>query len=189
MNPLDAAKYKPCEGGPSFGLANRMFRAVWTLTWLSTAAWTPPFMNRWRCFLLRLFGAQLAASSAVRGSVKIWYPPNLIMGENASLGPRVICYNMASIRVEKGAIISQGAHLCAGTHDLDDPNFQLVAKPIVIGPYAWIAAEAFVGPGVAIGEGAVLGARAVAMRNLERWKVYAGNPAREKRARTPRCRV
>jgi hypothetical protein len=77
----------------------------------------------------------------------------------------------------------QGAHLCTGTHDVEDADFQLVTKPIVIGANAWIAAEAFVGPGVTVGEGAVLGARAVAFRHLDAWTVYAGNPARKLRRR------
>ncbi|WP_159726781.1 putative colanic acid biosynthesis acetyltransferase [Methylosinus sp. Ce-a6] len=183
MTPLDASKFKPLEGGPSFSFSNRLYRAVWNVAWMMLAAWTPPFLNGWRCLLLRLFGAKLARNSFVRGSAKIWYPPHLSMGENALLGPKTICYNMDVIHVGKGAVISQGAHLCAGTHDIDDPNFQLITKPIVIGPHAWVAAEAFVGPGVTIGEGAVLGARAVAFRDLEPWRVYTGNPAMRKKDR------
>jgi putative colanic acid biosynthesis acetyltransferase WcaF len=99
------------------------------------------------------------------------------MGTDASLGPNVNCYNMASICLQKGVVVSQGAHLCAGTHDIDDPDFQLVAKPIVIGAHAWIAAESFVGPGVTVGAGAVLGARGVAFRDLDPWTVYVGNRA------------
>ncbi|MGH6957429.1 MAG: hypothetical protein ACREEW_12265, partial [Caulobacteraceae bacterium] len=64
---------------------------------------------------------------------------------------------------------------------------QLVARPIEIGPRAWIAAEAFVGPGVTVGEGAVLGARGVAMRDLEPWTIYAGNPATPLRRREVRA--
>jgi putative colanic acid biosynthesis acetyltransferase WcaF len=82
------------------------------------------------------------------------------------------------------AVISQGAYLCAGTHDVDDPNFQLTTRPISIGERAWIAADAFVGPGVRVGEGAVLGARGVAFKDLEPWTIYAGNPALERRKRS-----
>ena len=69
-------------------------------------------------------------------------------------------YAIAEITIEDHAVISQGAHLCAGTHDVESPYFQTISKPISIKTRAWVAAEAFVGPGVTVGEGAVLGARA-----------------------------
>jgi putative colanic acid biosynthesis acetyltransferase WcaF len=90
---------------------------------------------------------------------------------------------MATVILRRYAVVSQGAHLCAGSHLIDDDQFQLVAKPIEISEYAWIAADAFVGPGVKIGEGAVLGARGVAFVDLSAWTVYLGNPALEKRSR------
>jgi putative colanic acid biosynthesis acetyltransferase WcaF len=81
------------------------------------------------------------------------------------------------ITIGDEVVISQGAHICASSHDVRDRRFQLILRPISIGNNAWIAAEAFVGPGVTVGDGAVLGARAVAMRNLESWMIYSGNPA------------
>lgn len=99
------------------------------------------------------------------------------MSDYACLGPDVNCYCMAKITLGSHALASQGAHLCAGSHDIADPHFQLLAKPITIEPNAWIAAEAFVGPGVTVKEGAVLGARGVTFKSLEPWTVYTGNPA------------
>lgn len=177
MKPLDAADPERSPGDPSFSLTNRIFRAIWAVTWLALASWTPPFFHGWRRLLLRTFGADIHPTALVYGTVRVWYPPNLRMSEHSSLGPRVNCYCMAKIDVGAHAVISQGTHLCAGSHDIDDPNFQLITKPIVIGSRAWIAAEAFVGPGVAVGEGAVLGARGVTFKSLECWTVYAGNPA------------
>ena len=52
-----------------------------------------------------------------------------------------------------------------------------------IGAYAWVCARACVGPGVNVGEGAVLGLGAVAVKDLEAWTVYGGNPAVELRKR------
>jgi putative colanic acid biosynthesis acetyltransferase WcaF len=91
---------------------------------------------------------------------------------------------MARVHLGRDALVSQGAQLCTGTHQIDDPGFPLRTKPIIIGPKAWIAANAFVGPGVDIGEGAVLGACAVAFSNLRPWTVWAGNPARFLRERS-----
>ena len=183
MSILNASDHKPSDGGPSFSIAHRTYRALWTVAWLTLASWTPPVFNPWRRILLKAFGARVAATARVHASARIWYPRNLEMGEHACLGPRVDCYSMARITLEAYALASQGAHLCAGTHDIDDADFQLRAVPIRIGRKAWIAAEAFVGPGVTVGEGAVLGARAVAFSNLAPWTVYAGNPAREIRKR------
>ena len=183
MSILDAASYRPSDGGPSFSLGHRIYRAVWGITWWLLASWTPPFFMPWRRLVLGAFGARIAATSRVHRSARIWYPANLAMGEHACLGPRVDCYSMAPITLGAYALVSQGAHLCAGTHDIDDPHFQLRAMPIAIGPKAWIAADAFVGPGVSVGEGAVLGARGVTVKDLSPWTVYAGNPAHEIRLR------
>ncbi|WP_244294672.1 hypothetical protein [Pannonibacter sp. P2PFMT1] len=84
--------------------------------------------------------------------------------------------------------VAQCAYLLGGTHDIDDPSFQLVTKPIVIGSHAWIAACAIVGPGVTVGDGAVLGGGAVTFSDLEPWSVYIGNPAKKLRTRRSRQR-
>ena len=177
MSALNAADSRPQEGGATFPLSHRLYRLVWNLTWALLASWTPPPLRGWRRFLLQLFGARIASSAGVYGSARIWYPPNLEVGENAYIGPGANIYCMGPTRIGAYALISQGAHLCGGTHDITDPHFQLIARPIVIGARAWIAAEAFVGPGVTVGEGAVLGARSVAMRDLDPWTVYSGAPA------------
>ena len=161
----------------SFPLGNRLHRAAWRLTWLMLAAWTPPPLSRWRCALLRLFGANIEPGAKVYGSIRVWLPRNLHLGRDASLGPGVECYNMARISIGDRTVISQRAFLCGGTHDTSDPTFQLRALPITIGSDVWIASEAFVGPGVNVGDGCVVGARACAFSDLSAWTVYRGNPA------------
>jgi putative colanic acid biosynthesis acetyltransferase WcaF len=177
----DAAR--SLEGGASFSLANRIYRLTWMMTWALLASWTPPPLHRWRAFLLRLFGARVAPGVHVYGSARIWSPANLTLGRRAGVGPRAILYSMGPITIDEYVVISQGAHICAGTHDVGDAHFQLQARPIHIGTRAWIAAEAFVGPGVTVGAGAVLGARACAMRDLDPWTIYSGNPAQAIRPR------
>ena len=54
----------------------------------------------------------------------------------------------------------------------------LKIAPITIGDRAWVAADAFVGMGVTIGEGAVVGARAAVFKDVEPWTVVGGNPAK-----------
>jgi len=183
---LNADHTHPLEGGASYSFTHRLVRLTWNIVWLLAASWTPPILHPWRRVLLRLFGAKISPTANIYGSAKVWFPGNLVVEEHACIGPRSTVYSMALITLKPYALVSQGAHLCAGTHDIEDPYFQLYARPISVGSRAWIAAEAFVGPGVTVGEGAVLGARAVTFRDLDTWTIYAGNPAKALKSRNIR---
>jgi putative colanic acid biosynthesis acetyltransferase WcaF len=163
--------------GASFSLSNRLIRLLWRIIWALLARWTPAAMSPWRVFLLNLFGARISTKAAVAASARVWLPAHLELGPHSTLGPGVDCYNMAPISIGTRTIVSQRAFLCAGTHDIEDRNFQLITRPILIGDHVWVAAEAFVGPGVTMGDGCVLGARGCAFTNLKPWTVYRGNPA------------
>jgi len=184
MTVLDYRKTDPMKGGASFPLNHRLERLAWGLVWGLFGIWTPAPLFAWRRALASLFGARLAGTAKIYPGVRIWYPRNLEMAEYATLASRVNCYCMAKVTLGPYALVSQDAELCAGTHDVDDDYFQLVAKPITVGRRAWIAAGAFVGPGVTVGDGAVLGARAVTVKSLAPLTIYAGNPARPLRARS-----
>jgi len=60
----------------------------------------------------------------------------------------------------------------------------LTTAPITLGDHVWIAADAFVAPGVAIATGAVVGARASAFKDVPAWTVVAGIPAKPLRMRS-----
>jgi putative colanic acid biosynthesis acetyltransferase WcaF len=164
------------EGGPSFSLQNRLYRFFWNIAWLLLASWTPPPLHLWRNFLLRIFGAKIHPTARIYSSAKIWYPPNLTIHKYAVIGPRAIIYCQDKITIGDKVTVSQGAHLCTGSHNIQDKNFQLITRPIEIKSYAWIAAESFIGPGVTIHEGAVIGARAVVFKDIDSWSVSIGNP-------------
>lgn len=101
------------------------------------------------------------------------------MDAHSCLANDVDCYCVAPIRVGEHATVSQYAYLCAASHDYRDPAMPLIIAPIVIESYAWVAAGAFVGPGVKIGEGGVVGARSTVTHDVESWSVVAGAPAKQ----------
>ena len=144
-----------------------------------------PFFWGWRRTLLRLCGAKIEADVHICPSVRITIPWNLEIGTGAAVGDRAILYALGPIRIGARALISQGAHLCAGTHDWREPTFPLMKPPIDIGADAWVCADAFVGPGVTVGEGAVVGARALVVKDVASGTIVAGNPAREVGRREP----
>jgi putative colanic acid biosynthesis acetyltransferase WcaF len=76
-------------------------------------------------------------------------------------------------------MVSQYAQLIAGTHDATQASLPLVAQDVVVGDSAWVCAGAFIGPGVTVGHGALVAARAVVFQDVEPWVVVMGNPARK----------
>lgn len=173
------------SGAPSFTLRNRAFRALWIVVWSLLAAWTPPPLHAWRRLLLRAFGAKVGKGVRIYGSSRVWFPPNLTLGDHVVIGWQVQLYNQGMVTIDDYVVVSQFVHVVASTHLVDDPHFQLQVRPIHIGRYAWVASGAFVGPGVTVGEGAVLGARGVTFNDLAPWTVYRGNPAAEIKKRKP----
>jgi putative colanic acid biosynthesis acetyltransferase WcaF len=160
-----------------------MWRLVWGIVQATLFRWSPVPLHGFRCALLRLFGARIAAPAYVYPTTAVWAPWHLEMASGSCLGPRVICYSAGRIKLRANALVSQGVHLCAATRDYNDHSFPLVVGTIEIGERAWVAADAFVGPGVCIGPQAVVGARAVVMRDVAAGDVMVGNPARAVRKR------
>lgn len=139
---------------------------------------SPRVFFGWRNLLLRLFGAHIGKHVHIYNSAQVYFPWNLEVGDWSVIGEHALIYNLGPVRVGSLVTISQRAHLCAGTHDHTDPSLPLQKPPIVIGDQVWICADAFIGPGVTIGDGALVAARAVAVKDVEPWQIVAGNPAR-----------
>jgi putative colanic acid biosynthesis acetyltransferase WcaF len=131
----------------------------------------------WRNWLLHRFGSRVGKHVHIYNSARIYFPWNLSVGDWSSIGEDTLIYNLAPIRIGKSVTISHRAHLCAGTHDYCKPDMPLLKVPIEIHDQVWVCTEAFLGPGVVLGEGAVVAARSVVIREVDPWTVVAGNPA------------
>lgn len=170
-------KIKTSLASPVFSKRNKLVRTCWGVIYHLLFKLSPVPFFAYRRSILRLFGAKIGSGVNIYPSVKIWLPSNLELKARSSLGPRVQIYNQGRIVVCEDTIVSQGAYLCASTHDYNNPLHPLLLEPINVEKNTWICADAFVGPGVTIAEGSVVGARAVVMKSTENWGVYGGNPA------------
>ncbi|MDO7840935.1 LbetaH domain-containing protein [Sphingomonas immobilis] len=168
---------------PPTSFASKAGRAAWGVVWLLLYRPSPRPFHFWRRMLLRLFGARIAGGAKPYPSATVWAPWNLVMGAGSTLGDAVDCYSVARVELGRGATVSQRAYLCTASRDVDDADAPLMTAPIVIHAYGWVAAEAYVGPGVTVAEGGVVAARAVAVKDVPEWTVVAGHPAKPLRAR------
>lgn len=164
--------------GPSFSLKNRLARVIWSVFYFLFFRFTPNPFHAWRAFVLRLFGAKVGSGVHIYPSVKIWAPWNVEFGDMCGVGNGTILYSQGKIFIGERAVISQGSHLCAGTHDFTKLSFPIITKPIYIGKQAWLAAETFIHPGVKVGDGCVIGSRSVVSNDMPSWMICAGFPCK-----------
>lgn len=159
-------------------LKNKLGRLSWRVCyWILFRPFSNRIFKKWRTFIISLWGAEIGKHSSVHSSAKVWAPWNLKVGENSSIGDFVNCYNTGYVIIGDDVIISERVFICPGSHDISDPNFPMIPSTIKIEDKVWIAAEAFIGPKVTIGEGAVVGARAAVFKDVVPWSVVGGNPA------------
>ncbi len=164
--------------------AGRIRRIVWFyINALIFKTSILPF-NRIKVCLLRLFGAQIGKGVVIKPCVNIKYPWLLCIGDHSWLGENVWIDNLVMINIGKNVCLSQGAILLTGSHDYKDVAFRLITGRIVLEDGVWIGAAAIVNRGITASSHAVLTAGSVAVKDLEPYSIYQGNPARLIRLRS-----
>jgi putative colanic acid biosynthesis acetyltransferase WcaF len=140
-------------------------QALWfaVLNLVFSRWWFPP---RLRPALLRAFGASVGARVLIRHRVRVQWPWKLTIGDDVWIGEDAWLVTLEPITLGHDVCVSQGALLCTGSHQRRSRTFEFDNGPIDVRPGAWIAARAVVLRGVTVGEGAVVGAGAVAHRDL-----------------------
>jgi putative colanic acid biosynthesis acetyltransferase WcaF len=162
--------------------APRWKEALWlAVDGLLVSSWLPG--SAWRVTLLRSFGARIGHGVRIKPRVQVKFPWRLTVGDHSWIGEGVWIDNLADVRIGADVCLSQGAYLCTGSHDWARESFDLIVKPIVIGPSAWVCARAVLAPGTVLEPGAVVGLGAVARGQLASWQIHAGNPAQPGKAR------
>lgn len=175
MNPptLDVAANRRAK---KYSKTELLCRVLWGFGQLAFRFSLRPCFG-WRRFVLRCFGAKIGVHVNTYPSTRIYFPWNLTVGDWSAIGEEAFIYNLGHVTLGAKVTVSHRAQLCAGTHDYRQPDLPLLKPPIVIHDQAWICADAFVGPGVTVGEGAIVGACSVVTKNVEPWAIVVGNPA------------
>jgi putative colanic acid biosynthesis acetyltransferase WcaF len=141
-------------------------------------ATSPQVFYGWRRFLLRFFGADIGDNVIIRSSVRITYPWKVKIGDYSWIGDDVVLYSLGEIEIGKNTVVSQRSYLCTGSHDYCKIDFPIYSKKILVEDECWLATDVFVGPGVIIKKGAVVGARSSVFSDLNSNSVYVGSPVR-----------
>jgi len=156
---------------------------LWWLVQAIVFPLTPQPFSAFRRGLLRLFGAKIGKGVFIRPTARFTFPWKIEIGDYSWIGDDVVFYSLDSIRIGCHSVISQKCYLCTGSHNWQDPAFQLVTAPITIGNGVWMATDCFISPGVEIGANAVIGARSSVFTSIPNEQVCWGTPCKAHYAR------
>jgi acetyltransferase-like isoleucine patch superfamily enzyme len=133
-----------------------------------------------------VMGIQMGRGAVIQMGCYLWsYGPRSNRRLSNRIGARTVINRGCCIDARSGVTIgsdvsiSPEVALLSTQHDLNDPNFGLQGRPVVIEDHVWIGMRAMVLPGVRIGRGAVVAAGAVVTNDVARLEVVAGVPARK----------
>lgn len=135
-----------------------------------------PWPSRFKSGLLRLFGAKIGCAVYIKPRVNVHLPWKLAIGDYTWIGEEVFILNFERVTIGAHCCISQRAFLCTGNHDYGKAEMPYRNAPISIGDGAWVGAQVFVGPGVAVGSEAVATAGSVVLKSLPSGMVCSGSP-------------
>ena len=174
MGTVDLRKFDNDWYEPGRGL---VLRTCWYLTNVIVfkSAIVIPF--GFKQAVLRLFGAKIGQNVVIKPSVNIKYPWNLEVGDNSWIGEEVWIDSLAKVTIGKNVCVSQGAYLCAGSHDWSKVGFDLKIAEIALNDGCWVCAKAIVMGGSLVSSHSIVTAGSVLSGTTESYGIYSGNPA------------
>ncbi|MER7796461.1 putative colanic acid biosynthesis acetyltransferase [Microbacterium sp. NPDC096154] len=156
-------------------------RPTEVLWWLAKLAFIQspfPWPMRFKSGLLRAFGASVGVRLYIRPRVNIHFPWKLDVGNDVWIGEGTTILNLEKVTIEHDVALAHEVYIAAAGHDVRDPRFSYANAPVRISTGSWIATRAYVGPGVHIGKGAVVGACACVTKDVPAESIVVGVPAR-----------
>jgi acetyltransferase-like isoleucine patch superfamily enzyme len=123
-------------------------------------------------------GVFIGAQAYIQGR----YDGTCVIGDNVWIGPMAY-FDARDLVIEDFVGWGPGAKLLGSTHTAIPVNEPIIRtdleiKPVRVGAWADIGTNATILPGVSIGKGAIVGAGAVVVSDVEPFAVVAGVPAK-----------
>lgn len=150
-----------------------LWNVVKSCIFMSSIPWPSGFKR----FLLILFGANIGCGFYIRPRVNIHFPWKLTVGKHCWIGEDTGILNLESVTIGDYVAIAHRVYIATGNHDYTDSKMTFRNSSIAIKSGVWIASCVFVGPGVTVGDQAVLAAGSIVTRNVDAYNIVRGNPA------------
>jgi maltose O-acetyltransferase len=129
-------------------------------------------------FYRRAMGFSIGSGSSV--FMGAWFDcrGGFTIGRDGVINQRCRIDTRGCVTVGDDVAISADVCILTADHDVRSPTAASRERPVVIGDHVFIGTRATILPGVTIGTGAAVAAGAVVSRDVPRYTIVAGVPAR-----------
>ena len=132
-----------------------------------------------RRFFYRMFGMRIGRGSTIHMGLKLYNPFNIEIGDDSIIGEDAVLDGRDKLTIGNHVDIASEVMIYNAEHDVRDPDFKAIHAPVVIEDYVFIGPRAIILPGITIKKGAVVGAGAVVTRDVEKYSIVGGVPAKQ----------
>lgn len=135
-----------------------------------------------RNFIYRYaFLMKITKNTLIMGGCEVRSPWNF-SADRCSIGSNCILDARSGISFGEDVCLGSGVHIWTMEHDLYDPYFRVTemhSRPVCIEDHCWICSDSTVLPGVTIGQGCVIAARACVTKDCLPYTIMGGVPAKQ----------
>jgi maltose O-acetyltransferase len=173
------------EASTSPGGGARLF-AVRVINYLTNEiiSHVPSFRLR-HLWYRRVLNVAIGRGAGIHLGCYVWfYSPGQMRQDGLRIGAytrinRGCCLDArGSITIGDNVSVSRDTLILSAYHLVEDPDFAVASRPVIIDDHVWIGARATIMPGVHVGRGAVVAAGAVVTRDVDPLTIVGGIPAR-----------
>jgi acetyltransferase-like isoleucine patch superfamily enzyme len=140
----------------------------------------------------------IGRNSHIRGNIQLFKQGGeIIIGDHCYVGEGTYIWSAKRIQIGNRVLIAHNVNIhdnnshptesnlryldylrILGLQNIDENQFNLCSKQVVIKDDAWIGFNSIILKGVTVGNGAIIGAGSVVTKDVPDFAVVAGNPAR-----------
>lgn len=130
-----------------------------------------------RRFFYRLAGVRIGKGSTVHMWCNFFDPHGIYIGEDTIVGEHAFLDGREALKIGDHVDIASEVLIYNSQHNVDAEDFRAEEAPVEIEDYVFIGPRAIILPGVKIGEGAVVAAGAVVVKDVVPYTIVGGVPA------------
>ena len=129
------------------------------------------FLWKTKCMLLKMAGLKIGKNVRIVAPIYIGTCANLRIGDNCWIGKNCTIYGNANVDIGSNCDLAPDVSFVTGTHEMGNSERRAgkgYCKDITVGTGCWLGARCVLMPGINVGNGAVVGAMSLVMKDVEK---------------------